>query len=174
MFFDKWPDIWRILIIAATSYAAIIIILRLGGKRTLSKLNAFDFIVTIALGSVLASTVLLKDTSLSEGLAAIAALVVLQLIVTWSSNRSDWFAKILRSEPRIVLRDGKFLEDAMAQEHIRWDEIEAAIRRKGHGKVEDVTAVVLEADGTLSVICEGKAEDCTALRSVLGPKETSL
>ncbi|RKF19443.1 DUF421 domain-containing protein [Altericroceibacterium spongiae] len=174
MFFDNWPDIARVCIIVASGYLATIVLMRLGGKRLLSKFNAFDFIVTIALGSILASTILLEDVSLSEGLAALAALTLLQLSMSWLTNRFSFFAYALRSEPRILLRDGRFYEDALRYEHIRRDEVEAAIRRHGHGKIEDVSAVVLEADGSLSVICEGKAADCTALRSVLEHDEKAL
>ena len=174
MWFDGWPDIWRVLAITLCAYAAIIVVLRLSGKRSLSKLNAFDFVVTIALGSILASVILLKDVSLSEGIAAFAGLATLQFVVTWLSNRSERFAKALRSEPKLLLSDGKFHDEALMNERVTRDEVEAAIRKDGHGKVEEVTAVVLESDGTLSVICEGEASDCTALRSVLKPGETSL
>jgi uncharacterized membrane protein YcaP (DUF421 family) len=174
MVFDGWDQIERVFLSVAIAYPIVIIVLRLAGKRSLSKLNAFDFIVTIALGSVLASTVTGKSLSVSEGLGAFAALAALQLIVSWISNRSHLFAKALRSEPRILLRDGKILHEALKAERITQDEVEAAIRKKGHGRVEEITAVVLESDGAMSVIEEGCADDCTALRSVLGPKESSL
>ncbi len=166
MWFDGWSDIWRVLLITATAYAAIILVLRVSGKRSLSKLNAFDFVVTIALGSILASVILLKDISLSEGVAAFAGLALLQMVVTWLSNQSHRFAKALRSKPKLLLSDGKFHDEALANERVTRDEVEAAIRKDGHGRVEDVSAVVLESDGTLSVICQGAAKDCTALRSV--------
>lgn len=174
MWFDGWSEVWRVSVSALAAYVAIIVILRISGKRSLSKLNAFDFVVTIALGSLLASVVVTKSVSLSEGLAAIATLALLQLIVTWLSNKWDWFAKVLRSEPKLLLRDGEFQEEALANERVTRDEVEAAIRKDGHGKVEEVTAVVLESDGSMSVICEGNSGDCTALRSVLKPGETSL
>ena len=174
MWFDNWSDITRVLMAALASYAAIIVILRVTGKRSLSKLNAFDFVVTIALGSVLASMILTKSIAISEGIAAFFGLAFLQLIVTWMSNKSQMFAKALRSEPKLLLRDGQFQDEALANERVTRDEVEAAIRKKGHGKIEDVAAVVLESDGELSVICDGKADDCTALRSVLKPGESSL
>lgn len=174
MWFDSWSDIWRVFAVTAAAYAAVIVILRVSGKRSLSKLNAFDFVVTIALGSILASVILTKSVSLSEGLAAFGGLALLQLIVTWLSNQSETFAKALRSEPKLLLSNGRFHDKALANERVTRDEVEAAIRKDGHGKVEEVTAVVLESDGTLSVICEGKAEDCTALRSVLQPGKSSL
>ena len=169
MWFQGWLDIWRVGAMALATYAAVILILRVSGKRSLSKLNAFDFVVTIAMGSILSSTILLKDTSFSEGAGALLALAALQLCVSLTSRHWHGFAKTIRSEPRLLLRDGVFLDEALDTERIMRDEVEAAIRKDGHGRVEDVTAVVLESDGTLSVICEGKAEDCSALKSVIKP-----
>ncbi|QQN73824.1 DUF421 domain-containing protein [Croceicoccus sp. YJ47] len=174
MFFDSWAQVFRVLAMVGASYALIIVILRVAGKRSLSKLNAFDFVVTIALGSILASTILLKDISLSEGVAALLGLAALQMMVTWFSNRSHRFAKALRSEPRLLLSDGKFHDEALRNERITQGEVEAAIRKHGEGKIANVSAVVLESDGSLSVICQGPSRDFTALRSVLGPEETSL
>ena len=171
MLFDNWADIARILVSTLLSYIAIVVILRISGKRSLSKMNAFDFVVTIALGSVLASTLLLKDTSIADGVAALAGLAGLQLFVTWLSNRWKGFAATIRSEPRLLLSDGQFHHHALQKERVMRSEVEAAIRKKGHGRIEDVTAVVLESDGSMSVICEGKADDCSALRSVLRPDE---
>jgi len=171
MFFDNWFDLLRVLLMTLTSYGATVLILRVSGARALSKLNAFDFVVTIALGSILASTILLKDISLTEGILALLGLVGLQWIVTRCSNLSQRFANIFRSQPRLLLRDGDFIDRALAEERVTCNEVEAAIRKKGHGRIEEVTAVVLESDGTLSVICEGSAADCTALRTVSAPRE---
>lgn len=173
MFFDNWPDIWRVLAITGTAYLAIVATLRMGGKRSLAKLNAFDFVVTIALGSILASVILLEDVSLSEGVAAFLGLAVLQFMVTWSSRRFASIAGLVRSAPRILLRDGRFLDEALDRERVTRGEVEAAIRKQGQGRIEDVNAVVLETDGTLSVITGVPAAECTALRSVIGPEKRS-
>ena len=77
----------------------------------------------------------------------------------------------MRSAPRILLRDGEFLDEALDHERVTRGEVEAAIRKKGGGRIEEVSAVVLETDGTLSVICGPPAAQCTALRSVIGPRK---
>lgn len=173
MWFDTWDDITRIALIALASYVAVVVVLRVTGKRSLSKLNAFDFVVTIALGSVLASVILLKDISLSEGIAALLALTLLQFAVTWLSRRFPAIAGLVRSAPRILLRDGKFLDQALDIERVTRGEVEAAIRKQGHGRIEDIAAVVLETDGTLSVITGTSAAQSSALRSVIEPDKKS-
>lgn len=75
MWFDGWYGIARVLVIGSAAYVALIALLRISGKRTLSKLNAFDLVVTVALGSTLATILLSKDVALAEGIAAFVVLV---------------------------------------------------------------------------------------------------
>ncbi|WP_137679041.1 DUF421 domain-containing protein [Aurantiacibacter suaedae] len=171
MWFDSWKDIAQIGLTSLCIYALIIVVLLLAGKRSLAKLNVFDFVVTIALGSILASTMILKDISLSEGFAAIAVLVVLQFIVSWLSMRVGWFKRLIRSDARLIFRDGRFLAQAMRDERVTEGEILAAIRKKGHGRTEDVAAVVLETDGALSVLANRPAIECSALGPMLSDSE---
>ena len=67
MFFDSWAGLLRVLVVGTLAYAALVLLLRVTGKRTLSKMNAFDLIVTVALGSTLATVLLSKDVALAEG-----------------------------------------------------------------------------------------------------------
>jgi uncharacterized membrane protein YcaP (DUF421 family) len=170
MLFDDWYDLARVAAIAVLSYGSLILILRVAGKRSLAKLNIFDFVVTVALGSTLANVLLSREVSLSEGALAFAMLAMLQWAVSSLSVRANWFKRLIRSDPRLLLRDGQCLDEAMRRERITRGEIEAAIRKKGHGSTETVAAVVLESDGELSVITQGTASECSALSSVKGPE----
>lgn len=64
------------------AYVALVVLLRVSGKRTLSKMNAFDLVVTVALGSTLATVLMAKDVALAEGVFAFALLIGLQLFVS--------------------------------------------------------------------------------------------
>ena len=173
MWFDGWSDIGRVALSTLAIYVAVIAILRFAGKRSLAKLNIFDLVVTVALGSTLASIMLTKELSIAEGVTAFVALAGLQWLVSFASLRISWFKSLIRSDARVLLKDGEFLEDAMVDERITHDEVVAAIRKDGHGKIEEITAVVLESDGQLSVISSGAAQDCTALGSFVAPNERS-
>ena len=166
MWFDTWSDMWRVLVITVTIYAALILILRGVGKRSLAKLNIFDLVVTVALGSTLATIMLSKDVSFAEGVLAFATLCGLQWIVAWLSLRTRWFKKLIRSEPRLLFSDGKFLDRAMRDERILRQEVHAEIRNHGFADCEDIAAVVLETDGTFSVIAKAKARTHSAMESV--------
>ena len=80
MWFDSWSELGRILVVTPLAYGALVAVLRLSGARTLSKLNAFDLVVTVALGSTLATVLLNSDVSLSEGVLALVVLVALQFV----------------------------------------------------------------------------------------------
>lgn len=148
------------------AYTAIVLTLRVAGKRSLAKLNAFDLVVTVALGSTLATILLTKDVALAEGILAFCMLALLQWLVSRLSISSGVFRRLVRSEPRLLLQNGQYRFDAMAMERITASEIDAAVRNAGHGRLEAVAAVVLETDGSMSVISHGGEGELTALRSV--------
>ena len=170
MFFDTWSDLVRVVVITMLAYASLILLLRISGKRSLAKLNIFDFVVTIALGSTLATVLLSSEVSFAEGVLALAMLALLQWIVSYGSVRADWFKRMIRSEPRLLLRDGDLMGDAMRDERITRGEIESAVRKAGIGDLAQVAAVVLETDGELSVVARSSAGD----RSVLEAVETAV
>jgi uncharacterized membrane protein YcaP (DUF421 family) len=157
VFFDSWTGLGRVLLVGIFAYAALVIILRVSGKRTLTKLNAFDLVVTVALGSTLATIVLSKDVALLEGVLALALLVSLQGIITWLSVRSSWFRDLVKSEPTLLFREGEFLPGAMRRQRITREEVMAAIRSSGMPDPAQVAAVILETDGSISIIPDAKA-----------------
>ncbi len=152
MFFQSWAGLGRTALAALQAYAALVVMLRVSGKRTLSKMNAFDLIVTVALGSTLATVILSKDIALAEGLTAFATLIALQFVITWLSVRSPKIAQFVKAEPTLLLHQGEFLRAAMKRERVVETEMRAAIRSQGVAAVEQVYAVVLETDGSFTVI----------------------
>lgn len=158
----------RVLIIGILAYVALVIILRLSGKRTLSAMNAFDFIVTVALGSTLASVITSRDVSLAEGVLALGILVGLQYIVSRSSVRSERVQKAVKSEPRLLFHAGEFLHGAMRRERIAESEIRQALRSEGFGSLESVRSIVLETNGDLSVLTKSKSDGMGSLVGVAG------
>jgi uncharacterized membrane protein YcaP (DUF421 family) len=152
VFFAGWGPIGRVLLVGVLAYAGLVLLLRISGKRTLSKMNAFDFVVTVALGSTLATMLLSKQTALAEGLAAFAMLIALQYVVAWTSRRAVWFNRLVKSEPALLLHRGEFLDGALRRERVTRQEVLAAARSAGARTLGEVSAVVLETDGSFSVV----------------------
>jgi len=156
MLFDNSFGLVRVAIVSILAYGSLILVLRLAGNRSLAKLNAFDFVVTVALGSTLATVLLANDVALAEGLLAFAMLAGLQWAVSRLSVSWPMFRRAVRNQPRLLCENGQFPDHAMKAERVTRSEMEAAIRNAGIGRLEDVAAVVLETDGSMSVIRRGE------------------
>ncbi|RNE62202.1 DUF421 domain-containing protein [Cryobacterium tepidiphilum] len=168
MWFDSWTDIGRILLVGASTYVVLIVVLRLSGKRTLSQLNAFDFIVTVALGSTLSSILLDSTISWSEGLTALGLLAALQFLVAWAASRRPWVRGLLTARPVLLFSDGSMHHDALRRQRLTESAVMQAIRGSGRGDLSLVGAVVLETNGTFSVIPGSDCGDRSALSGVEG------
>jgi uncharacterized membrane protein YcaP (DUF421 family) len=166
MFFDDWAGLLRTVVIGVCAYAALLVLLRVSGKRTLSKMNAFDFVVTVALGSTLATVLLSEDTALAKGVVALALLILLQFIITWLSVRSASFSRLVKAEPRFLFRKGEYIRSAMKAERINEGEILQAMRSQGILGQDQVEAVVLESDGSLSILKKAPDSGNTVLSNV--------
>lgn len=172
VFYDGWEGLARTLVVGALAYTMLIVALRWSGKRTLSKMNAFDLIVTVALGSTLATVLLSKDVALAEGVLAFALLIGLQFAVTWSSVRVRWVRRLVTGEPQMLLRRGDFLPAALRRARVTKDEVRAAVRSAGIGDLAAVEAVVFETDGSFSVLRRGDetgASGASSLADVRSP-----
>jgi len=159
MFFSDSSSVIRILVVGTLSYLLILLVLRISGKRTLSKMNSFDFIVTVALGSVLANILTSQDVALVDGILSFSLLVGLQFISSWLSVRSDTFNQFIKSSPKLIYYNGRYHKAAMKKERIPKVEILQTARSEGIESMENVLAVILETDGTFSVINKSDQED---------------
>ncbi|MDQ4121182.1 MAG: DUF421 domain-containing protein [Acidobacteriota bacterium] len=166
MFFEDWFGIFRVLVVGVLAYVALIFWLRISGKRTLSKWNAFDFVVTIAIGSTIASVILSKDVPYFEGVLALVLLILLQFVITWLSVRFNKFENLIKAEPTLLLDKGKFVDEAMKSQRVTESEVRAAVRSAGLASLEAVEAVVMETDGSLSVIKKSNDDSRSALKDV--------
>ena len=166
MFFDSWAELGRIVVMGVLAYIGLVLLLRVSGKRTLSKMNAFDLVITIALGSTFATVLLSKSVALAEGVLAFAVLISLQFVATWLSVRSSTVQRLLKNEPKLLFYEGRFLRDEMRAERVTEAEIEAAIRQQGMVNLDEVGAAVLETDGSVTVMLRSDLGSANALKSV--------
>lgn len=152
LIFDSIEKLGRIILTSILVYIVIVAVTKVSGKRSTSQLNNFDWIVTVMIGSLGASTILLKDIPVVEGLSSILVLYLLQFLVTKYASISPPFRAFILSEPRIVFYQGQFLPDAMREERLTRQEIECAMRSEGMNNFDDIEAVVFESDAKLTII----------------------
>jgi uncharacterized membrane protein YcaP (DUF421 family) len=151
MLFQNWNEIVRTVVVGGLAYVALVVFLRISGKRTLAKLNAFDLVVTVALGSTLSAILLDQSIALAEGASALATLIALQFAVSYLSVRWMAFARFVRSSPSTLVSGGSYCHPTMRHERITRAEVLSAIRANGGQRVEEASLVTLESDGTISV-----------------------
>ncbi len=152
VFFYGWAGLLRVVVVGTLAYVALVLLLRISGKRTLSKMNAFDLVVTVALGSTLATVILSKDVALAEGVMAFALLIGLQFVITWLSVRSATVSHLVKAEPTLLFYRGYVLPDQLRRMRVLEAEVHAAIREQGIAAAHEVEAVVLETDGSFAVV----------------------
>lgn len=151
LFFKNWESLGHVALCAMIAFLALFLFIRISGKRTLAKLNAFDFVVSVSLGSTMSSMMLLK-TTISEGAVALIIIILLQYFLAFLSKKSNILEKAINSTPSLLFYNGKFLKQNMARELITEEEIYSEVRQFRLQNMDDVWAVVLELNGEMSVI----------------------
>lgn len=173
-FFGGWSGLIRVVLFAILGYLAFAFLIRISGKRTISRMNTFDLIVSVAVGALLARTILANDTALLEGIAAIAALILMQILFTWLPVRSRRARGLVQATPVILFYHGRFITELMDQQRVVKEDILEAVRSTGLDSMEPVEAVVLEADGNLSVIRKSSTASKDALAPVVRTERDDL
>ncbi|HEV2130733.1 MAG TPA: YetF domain-containing protein [Longimicrobiaceae bacterium] len=166
-FFGGWEPILRIAVVGTLGYVTLGLLLRLMGKRTLAQMNAFDFIVTVALGAAFGRTLTARSVAFAEAVAAFTLLVILQYAFSWFRLRSPTLARVLTAPPALLFFRGEFLRETMRREQVTELDLRSAIREHGVGSFEQVEAIVFEPDGTFAVIPADQAGDGSALPEMM-------
>lgn len=152
LLFNDSQTIIRIILSGILIYISLILIFNLFGKRSIANLSMHDYVVTIAMGSIVGSSILSKSATLLDGLVSILILMALQFVVTYLSKLDDRFFHYLNSKPRILFIEGKFVDENMKSNRITQDEVYSAIREQGQTTSDQIFAVLIESNGNLSVI----------------------
>ncbi|MCD0490248.1 DUF421 domain-containing protein [Pedobacter sp. MC2016-14] len=165
LLFKNWESVWHVGVCAVLAYIILFLFIRISGKRTLAKLTAFDFVVTVTLGSTLSSMILAK-VPLVDGSVALALIIAMQYLLAWMARESNTLEKVINSSPTMVFYRGEFLEDAMKKEVLTREEIYAEIRKFRMLDVDQVEAVVMELNGELTVIKKSVGTSHSSLEDI--------
>jgi len=155
MFFDQTilDVIARGVILSCLALAWVIIVVRLVGLRAFSKMTSFDFVTTVATGSLLAGASQASDwAGFFQGVLAIAMLLGAQVAVARARKASDGFEDLAQNTPVLIMSDGRFIEPALRRTRVAEADVMAKLREANVGDLADVRAVVLETTGDISVL----------------------
>ncbi len=149
---DSVENLGAALLSAAVFYAVLIGITRVAGLRAYSKMSGFDFPLTVAVGSIIASTILVPDPPLVRAALVMGWILLLQGGVAWLRSRFDRVRRLVDNEPVVLMREGRILEENMRKARVSLPELREKIREAGIHRLEHVGAVVLETTGNVNVI----------------------
>lgn len=156
--FSGWKDLPLVLLSGIATYAAILLYTRIVGLRSLSKMSAADFAMTVAVGSLFASTIATKSPSLVLGLAALATLYVGQYLLAWSRRQSSWVSHVVDNEPLLLMCHGEILDDNLEQANVTRNDLYGKLREANVYQFDQVLAVVFETTGDISVLHSNDSE----------------
>ncbi|MGI8632267.1 MAG: DUF421 domain-containing protein [Solirubrobacterales bacterium] len=154
---EKWLStnfeaLGLIAVSAAAIYVAVLLYTRLLGLRSFAKMSAFDFAITIAVGSILASVALLFAVSLTEGLFALAVVYLLQGSVSFLRSRTSWATAVFDNEPILLMRGSEILDENLKEGQVTREDLFGKLREANVRDLNQVDAVVLESTGDVSVL----------------------
>lgn len=150
--FDNSVSILEIIARTAIVYGAILIGLRLGGKREIGQMTAFDLVVILLIANAVQNAMVGSDVSVTGGLVAAAVLLVLNFALGVARERIPLLRRAVQGEPTLLVSHGEFLESHLRREGIDDDLVMMAIREHGIGELKDVEMAVLETDGSISIV----------------------
>ncbi len=150
-FSTDWVTLLAIVLSAVGIYIAIIVFTRLAGKRSFSKMSSFDFAMTVAVGSVIATTVLSASVSLLEGIIGLASIYLLQLSVALL-RRFEFIKAAVDNSPLLLMNGTEILHENLKKARVSEDDLRSKLREANVLKLEQVRAVIFETTGDISVL----------------------
>lgn len=173
---EKWlaaeaTEVALVLLSCVVCYAAILVYTRIVGLRSFSKMSAADFAMTIAVGSLFASTISSPSPSLLIGLTAIAALYASQWLIASIRSKSNTAAKWLDNQPLLLMSGRTFLDDNLKRANVTRADVFGKLREANAFNYDQILAVVFETTGDISVLHSNDANaelDADFLKDVIG------
>ena len=168
--FGGWGSTIGALVEAMVFYPFAVLLLRVAGKTTVGTARVFDFVSTVAMGTVIGSTIISQSIALTTGMVGLTAIVAMQWTVAYASSRSARFYRITTNTPRLLYDGSRFLEENLKDERITREDVLAKVREGGHPDLGSVAAVVLETTGNVAVIGSSVSSKPIGLdESIMGP-----
>ena len=132
-------------------YCTVMLFTRIAGKRSFSKMSSFDFAMTIAIGSIIGSTLLLASVNLITGIVGLASVFLLQQLVAFL-RRFPFFGHLVENKPYLLMKGSDILEDNLKRSRVTMGDLRAKLREANVTSLSQVKAVVFETTGDISVL----------------------
>src|SRR5262245_50956247 len=143
---------WELIFRSAVVYTALIVILRVSGKRQVGQLAPFDLVLLLVLSNAVQNSMNGGDNSLVGGLISATTLIVLNYTIGFATFKSKRLEALIEGRPVVVIHNGHVMDDALAQAQLTHHELDAALRQSGYACIDDVQRAILENNGSITVI----------------------
>ncbi|HZP97544.1 MAG TPA: YetF domain-containing protein [Candidatus Limnocylindria bacterium] len=150
--FAPTVPIWEIVLRTCVVYVTVFALLRVAGKRELGQMSVADLVVILVIANAVQNSLNGGDVSLTGGLVAAATLVALNVLLDRFGRRIPFFSRFVVDEPTLLLQDGEPILEHCEREGVSVEEIAMSAREHGIGDLADVSAAILEPDGSISII----------------------
>ena len=163
--------LWMVLLSSAGIYGALIVFTRLAGLRSFSKLSSFDFSITVAFGTILASTLISKNPPLFQAIVALGILFGIQFFMSSLRTRSAAISRLVDNEPLLLMAGEEVLHENLRRARVTVDDLRAKLRESNVIHPRQIRAVVMESTGDISVLHappDGPELDLALLSGVRG------
>ncbi|MDL4839956.1 DUF421 domain-containing protein [Aquibacillus rhizosphaerae] len=170
--FDNWKNLLWIVLMGVIIYPTFLIIFRIFGKRSLTQVNMFDFIITVAYGNTLASILIIQSISYTEGVLLIFMLAVLQFIFSKLQTKFKPFWNLTKAKPIYLYSQGDFNQEAMKRERLKFEDLRSAVRKQGMVSFQQLDALILEGDGTITAVKKGDGSVPESVSDVMWKKKS--
>lgn len=165
-----WSEVGLVIVSTTAIFAAVVIYVRIVGLRSFSKMSAFDFAMTVAVGSLMATVAVTSSATLANGLIALGTLFAVQFAIALLRRRSI-AERWVDNSPRLLMAGSEFHEDNMRTARVTRRDVMAKLREANVLDPGSVRAVVLETTGNMSVLHGDASLDPWLLEGVIGAEE---
>jgi uncharacterized membrane protein YcaP (DUF421 family) len=147
-----WVAVAMVVLSTIGIYISLICFTRIAGLRSFSKMSSFDFAITVAIGSLIASTILAKDPPLLLAIVALGILFVVQMVVASLRGSSTIMSKLVDNQPLLLMDNERMLEENLKKAKVTHADLRAKLREANVTQMSQIKAVVMEATGDISVL----------------------
>ncbi len=158
-----WESIARVVLVGVVGYFIILVLLRISGQRTLAQMTPFDVIVTVTIGSAFGRVLTAENVPIIEVLVAFVVLVGLQWAALGLRNKIPPLGRLMRPIPDVLYSHGQRHEREMRKHSVTEADLQTAARTSGLGSLADAEYVILEPDGSISLITSSQVGDGSAI-----------
>ena len=150
--FTTWGAVGDVALTAVGIYAVLVLYTRVAGLRSFSKMSGFDFSMTVAIGSIVAGSILFDGPSLLRAVAALTAVFVLQIGVAALRKRVGWIEDAVDNDPIVLMTRDGMIEENLRKTHVTETDVWAKLREANVIQLAEIRAVVMETTGDISVL----------------------